>query len=96
MDTSSVINSVKKTHHVVIVEEDWPQCGIGAQIADQIQLHAFDYLDAPILRVTLADCPMPYSKELEQSALPDEAKVIDAVRIALQGAAFGSESATSI
>lgn len=83
MDVNTITESVKKTHRVVIVEEDWPQCGIGSQVVDQVQLHCFDYLDSPILRVTLADNPMPYSHDLEQSALPDESKVIEAVRRAM-------------
>ncbi|MCE5198124.1 MAG: pyruvate dehydrogenase complex E1 component subunit beta [Armatimonadota bacterium] len=85
MDIDSVVRSVKKTNHVVVVEEDWPQCGIGAQVVDQVQLHAFDHLDAPIMRVTLSDNPMPYSRDLEQSALPNEAKVISTVRRVMQG-----------
>lgn len=80
MDVPTIINSVKKTHRVVVVEEDWPFFGIGAQVVDFIQLYAFDYLDAPILRVALEDVPMPYSRELELSALPDEHKIISAVR----------------
>lgn len=86
MDVQTIVQSVKKTKHAVIVEEDWPQCGIGAQVVDQLQLHAFDYLDSPIMRVTLADNPMPYSRELELSALPNADKVIAAVGIVLQGA----------
>ncbi|MHB9035473.1 MAG: pyruvate dehydrogenase complex E1 component subunit beta [Armatimonadota bacterium] len=86
MDIDTVVDSVKKTKRAVIVEEDWPQCGIGAQVVDQLQFHAFDYLDAPIMRVTLADTPMPYSKDLEQSALPDEKKVLATVMSVLGGA----------
>lgn len=85
MDISTVVESLKKTHRAVIVEEDWPQCGIGAQIVDQLQYHAFDYLDAPIIRVTQADTPIPYSRDLELSALPDEAKVVAAVKNVLSG-----------
>jgi len=85
MDISTVVESLKKTHRAVIVEEDWPQCGIGAQIVDQLQYHAFDYLDAPIIRVTQADTPIPYSRDLELSALPDEAKVVSAVKNVLSG-----------
>lgn len=80
MDVPAIVESVKKTQHVVVVEEDWPFFGVGAQVVDFVQLYAFDYLDAPILRVTSEDVPMPYSKELELSALPDEGKVIAAVR----------------
>lgn len=80
MDVPAVVESVKKTKHAVIVEEDWPFFGIGAQVVDFIQRYAFDYLDAPVLRVTSEDAPMPYSKELELAALPDEGKVVAAVR----------------
>ena len=80
MDVTVIMESIRKTKHAVIVEEDWPRCGIGSEIVDQIQLHGFDYLDAPILRVTLADNPMPYSRDLELAALPDEHKVAETVR----------------
>lgn len=96
MDTESIVNSVKKTNRAVIVEEDWPQCGIGAQIVDQIQHFAFDYLDAPVYRVTLADAPMPYSRDLEQSALPDANKVADTIKQALAGSVVEKELAASI
>lgn len=79
LDTETILGSVKKTNHAVIVEEGWPYCGVGAQMADTIQLHAFDYLDAPILRVTGADVPMPYAKNLEHLCLPDKSRVMDAV-----------------
>lgn len=80
MDIDRVVGSVRKTHRAIVVEEDWPQCGIGSHVADVIQSNAFDYLDAPVTRVTSADTPMPYSKELELSALPDAARVASAVR----------------
>jgi pyruvate dehydrogenase E1 component beta subunit len=64
---------------VVVVEEGWEYCGIGAQFVDIIQREAFDYLDAPIIRVTGADVPMPYAKNLEHDAQPDKEKVKDAV-----------------
>ena len=80
MDTETILESVRKTHRAIVVEEDWPQCGVGAEVVDIIQHRAFDYLDAPILRVTASDNPMPYSRELELAALPDEEKVIEAVR----------------
>lgn len=83
MDIGTIVESLKKTHRAVIVEEDWPQCGIGAQVVDQLQYHAFDYLDAPIMRVTQSDTPMPYSRDLELSALPDETKVIATVKSVL-------------
>jgi pyruvate dehydrogenase E1 component beta subunit len=80
MDVHAIVESVKKTHHAVVVEEDWPFFGIGAQVVDFIQRYAFDYMDSPILRVTSEDAPMPYSKDLELAALPDEHKVMAAVR----------------
>ena len=69
---------MKKTNRAVIVEEGWPFCGVGAQIVDTLQSNAFDYLDAPILRVTGADVPTPYAKNLEHLAFPDKQKVLDA------------------
>jgi len=80
MDLETLVTSLRKTHRAVVVEEDWPQCGVGSHVVDQLQYHAFDYLDAPILRVTSEDVPMPYSKDLELFALPDEAKVIAAAK----------------
>ena len=80
MDVETIVKSVKKTHRAVVVEEDWPYYGVGAQVVDFIQCHAFDHLDAPILRVTAEDCPMPYAKELELAALPDEGKIITTVK----------------
>jgi pyruvate dehydrogenase E1 component subunit beta len=79
LDTETIFDSVRRTNHAVIVEEGWPFCGVGAQIVDAIQLHVFDYLDAPVLRVTGMDVPMPYSKNLEHLCLPDKARVMDAV-----------------
>lgn len=79
LDTETILQSIRKTNRAVIVEEGWPFCGIGAQVVDTIQHQAFDYLDAPILRVTGADVPMPYAKPLEHLHAPDKARVIDAV-----------------
>ncbi|MGO8789806.1 MAG: alpha-ketoacid dehydrogenase subunit beta, partial [Terriglobia bacterium] len=79
LDTEAIVNSVKKTNRVVIVEEGWEYCGVGAEFVDVIQRAAFDYLDAPILRVTGVDVPMPYAKNLEHLVLPDKARVKDAV-----------------
>jgi pyruvate dehydrogenase E1 component beta subunit len=79
LDTSAVLNSVAKTHRCVVVEEGWPFAGVGAQVVDTIQREVFDELDAPILRVTGADVPMPYNKLLEKAAKADPAKVIEAV-----------------
>jgi len=79
LDTETILQSIRKTNRAVIVEEGWPFCGIGAQVVDTIQHQAFDYLDAPILRVTGLDVPMPYAKPLEHLHAPDKARVIDAV-----------------
>lgn len=71
LDRPCIIESVKKTNRIVSVEEGWPQHGIGAEIAGCImESEAFDYLDAPMERVTGADVPMPYSFSIEQAAIP--------------------------
>ncbi len=80
MDTEAIVASVTKTNRCVIVEEGWPFCGVGAQVVDEVQRGAFDYLDAPVLRVTGADTPMPYSKQLERLAKPTPDKIVNAVR----------------
>ena len=79
MDTATVIESVKKTSRCVTVEEGWPQGGIGAEIASVLMTEAFDYLDAPVTRVTGKDVPMPYAANLEKLALPSTDEVIAAV-----------------
>jgi pyruvate dehydrogenase E1 component subunit beta len=79
MDTEAVLNSVGKTHRCVVVEEGWAFAGVGAQVVDTVQREAFDELDAPIIRVTGADVPMPYNKQLEKAAKADPSKVIAAV-----------------
>jgi pyruvate dehydrogenase E1 component beta subunit len=80
LDVATIIASVKKTNRVVTAEEGFPQCGIGAEIAALILEHAFDYLDAPVERITLADTPMPYSKTIEDLAIPQAHNIINAVR----------------
>jgi len=80
LDIETIVSSVKKTGRLVIVEEGWPFCGLGAQIAESVYAAAFDYLDAPILRVTGEDVPMPYSRPLEDAAIPDQPRVIAAVK----------------
>uniref|UniRef100_F1L1Q5 Pyruvate dehydrogenase E1 component subunit beta n=1 Tax=Ascaris suum TaxID=6253 RepID=F1L1Q5_ASCSU len=83
-DMQTVKDSLKKTHHLITVEMGWPICGIGAEISAQIvESEAFDYLDAPILRVTGVDVPMPYSQKLETAALPTSADVIRQVKRSL-------------
>jgi pyruvate dehydrogenase E1 component beta subunit len=78
LDTEAVLASVARTHRCVVVEEGWAFAGIGAQVVDLIQREAFDELDAPVLRVTGADVPMPYNKQLEKAAKADPAKVVAA------------------
>ncbi len=80
LDTQTVVDSVKKTSRLVTVEEGWPFAGIGAEIAMQVIEHAFDYLDAPPVRVTGADVPMPFAANLEKLALPNPDWIINAVR----------------
>ncbi|MCU0621735.1 MAG: pyruvate dehydrogenase complex E1 component subunit beta [Gemmatimonadales bacterium] len=80
LDAETVVGSVVKTHRAVVVEEGWSFAGVGAQVVDLIQREAFDDLDAPVVRVTGADVPMPYNKHLEKAAKADPPKVIAAVR----------------
>jgi pyruvate dehydrogenase E1 component beta subunit len=86
LDLDTILGSVQKTNRAVIVEEGWPHGGVGANLAALIAEQAFDHLDAPIQRVTGADVPMPYSKRLEQSAIPHEEHVVSAAMAALEGA----------
>jgi pyruvate dehydrogenase E1 component beta subunit len=79
LDRDTLVSSVTKTNRCVVVEEGWPFCGVGAQVVDEIQRAAFDDLDAPILRVTAADVPMPYNKLLERAAKPTVDRVVEAV-----------------
>jgi len=80
LDTETIINSVKKTNRLVIAEESHYFASVGAEISHQIMENAFDYLDAPVKRVSCAEAPMPYAKNLEQLALPDVAKIVAAVK----------------
>src|SRR5918996_3541828 len=80
LDIDTIVESVKKTNRVVVAEESHPLCGVGAEISTEIMERAFDYLDAPVKRVSGADVPMPYAKNLEQLALPDVDKIVAAVR----------------
>jgi len=80
MDTETIVASVMKTGRCVTVEEGWPQSGVGAEIAMRIIENAFDYLDAPVVRVTGKDVPMPYASNLEKLALPSVAEVVQAVK----------------
>ncbi|HHK75269.1 MAG TPA: pyruvate dehydrogenase complex E1 component subunit beta, partial [Rhizobiales bacterium] len=80
LDLDTVLNSVKKTNRMVVVEESWPICGIGAELSAQVMERAFDYLDAPVLRVTGKDVPMPYAANLEKLALPNATDVVEAAK----------------
>ena len=80
MDTETIVASVKKTGRAVTVEEGWQQSGVGAEIAARIMEHAFDYLDAPVMRVSGKDVPMPYAANLEKLALPNVAEVVAAAK----------------
>jgi pyruvate dehydrogenase E1 component beta subunit len=86
LDEDSVIASVQKTHRAVIAYEGWPYGGVGAEIVDRIQRRAFDALDAPVLRVTTRDFPMPYNAALEQYCIPQVERIVEAVKqVAYQG-----------
>src|ERR671914_1096263 len=80
LDIDTIITSVQKTNRVVVAEESHPFCGVAAEIAAEIQERAFDYLDAPVKRVSGADAPMPYAKNLEDLAIPDVKRIVAAVR----------------
>ncbi len=80
LDDQLIFRSVEKTNRCVIVEEGWPLAGLGAEIAYRVMRERFDSLDAPVIRVTGEDVPMPYARSLEQEVLPSPAKVIAAVR----------------
>jgi pyruvate dehydrogenase E1 component beta subunit len=80
MDTETLVASVKKTGRAVCVEEGWQQSGVGAEVAARLMEHAFDYLDAPVARVSGKDVPMPYAANLEKLALPSVAEVVEAAK----------------
>jgi pyruvate dehydrogenase E1 component beta subunit len=80
IDYKTIIESVKKTNRLVVVEEAWPLASISSEIAYMVQKEAFDYLDAPIRRVTTADVPLPYAPTLIEASLPNVPKVVKAVK----------------
>jgi pyruvate dehydrogenase E1 component beta subunit len=80
MDSDTIVESVKKTGRLVTVEEGWKQSGVGAEIAARVMEDAFDYLDAPVIRVSGKDVPMPYAANLEKLALPSVAEVVEAAK----------------
>ena len=85
VDTEGVLESVRKTHRAMIVEEVWKTGGFGAEVASQIHEGAFDYLDSPVARVAGADVPMPYSWPLEEAAIPDGDAVVSVARSLVRG-----------
>jgi len=80
MDTKTIVTSVQKTARLVTVEEGWQQSGVGAEIAARVMENAFDYLDAPVARVSGKDVPMPYAANLEKLALPSVAEIVEAAK----------------
>ena len=80
IDYETILTSVKKTNRLVIVEEAWPLASISSEIAFNVQKNAFDYLDAPVLRITCADVPLPYAPTLIAESLPNPERVINAVK----------------
>ena len=80
LDSDTIINSVKKTNRIVTVEESWPVASIGSEVVNIVQKNAFDYLDAPIIKVNSADVPMPYSSSLEKLYLPQIDDIVKAVK----------------
>ncbi len=80
LDTETIINSIKKTNRLITVEESWPFGSIGSEIVNIVQREAFDYLDAPVIKVNSADVPMPYSSSLEKLYLPQVEDIIKAVK----------------
>jgi pyruvate dehydrogenase E1 component beta subunit len=83
MDIATVIDSVKRTNRCVTVEEGWPQGSVGSEISAQLMTHAFDYLDAPVVRIAGKDVPMPYAANLEKLALPTVDEVVEAAKSVL-------------
>jgi pyruvate dehydrogenase E1 component beta subunit len=80
LDEDTLVSSVERTHRLVVVHEGWPYGGVGAEIADRVQRLAFDALDAPIVRVSTLDVPMPYSATLEQACIPQPQRVVTTVK----------------
>src|SRR5690625_3033244 len=80
LDIGPVLDSIQRTNRAVIAGEDWRSYGIGAEVASRIQEEAFDYLDAPVLRVNQVEVPLPYAANLERLALPDFNNIVDACR----------------
>ena len=80
IDSETILKSVKKTNRIITVEESWPFASVGSEVVNIVQKNAFDYLDAPIIKVNSADVPMPYSSELEKLYLPQIDDIVKAVK----------------
>ncbi len=80
LDMATVLDSVRKTNRIVTVEEGWPICSVGSEVCARVAIEAFDHLDAPPVKVTGADVPMPYAANLEKLALPSVDQVVAAVK----------------
>jgi pyruvate dehydrogenase E1 component beta subunit len=80
LDVDTIVESVKKTNRIVSVEEGWPAAGVGAEIAALMMEHAFDYLDAPVVRVAGKDIPLPYAANLERLSLPQVEDIVSAAK----------------
>ena len=80
LDHHTIIESVKKTNRLVVIDESWPFAGVSSEVAYEVQQYAFDYLDAPVIRVNAADVSLPYSAPFVEAYLPNAAKIIKAVK----------------
>lgn len=80
LDIETVLASVRKTNRIVVIEDSWPVCSIGSEICARVATDAFDHLDAPPVKISGADVPMPYAANLEALALPNAARIVDAVK----------------
>jgi pyruvate dehydrogenase E1 component beta subunit len=89
LDRETVVESVRKTGKAIVMEEDWLSYGVGAEIAATIQEGAFDYLDAPVRRVAMAEVPLPYSKPLELAALPNANHLVEVINQTLDSVKAG-------
>jgi pyruvate dehydrogenase E1 component beta subunit len=85
LDRPTIVKSIKKTNRAVIIEEDWRSYGIGAEVAATIQEEAFDYLDAPVLRVAGLEVPLPYAEQLSKASKPSAADLVTAIHNTLRG-----------
>jgi pyruvate dehydrogenase E1 component beta subunit len=80
LDIEAIVESVRRTNRVVVVQEGWPVCGVASEVCYRIQEEVFDYLDAPVKRITNLDVPMPYAHNLEEAILPSPERVASAAR----------------